>query len=183
MNINLIHGNITEIPADVIVNSANKELWKGSGVCGAIHFAAGPKLEKECLAIKKELCPDGLSVGEVMVTAAYKLPATYVFHTVGPRQRKDEINLLKKCYSNCIERAEELKQKSISFPAISTNIYGVPIEVSARMVKEVIDGLKQHEHLTTINLVFFKKEDLEVYERIMRTRQHNKETSFSTKSS
>ena len=167
MKLNLIHGNIAEIPADVIVNSANKQLWRGSGVCGVIHAAAGPELEKECIAVKNAQCPAGLSVGELVVTSAHKLPARYVFHTLGPRQGRDDTNLLKNCYINCIKKAEELKQKSISFPAISTNIYGVPIDFSAKIVKDVIENLDNPKYLEIINLVFLKENDLKVYREII----------------
>ena len=117
MELKLMIGDITKVNADVIVNAANKELWLGGGVCGAIHRAAGPGLEKECLKIKKRSYPRGLPVGEVLVTNAYDLPAKKVFHTVGPMYGEDDITLLMKCYSNCILEADNLGFSSIVFPA------------------------------------------------------------------
>jgi O-acetyl-ADP-ribose deacetylase (regulator of RNase III) len=119
MKLKLILGDITNIPTDVIVNSANPFLMKGSGVCGAIHKAAGINLEKECLELKKSRSIDKLPIGEVIVTKAYNLHAKFVIHTVGPKNDgKDDLNLLKNCYINSIRKADELKANSIYFPAI-----------------------------------------------------------------
>lgn len=167
VQVKLIQGDITKHPADVIVNSANKSLMRGSGICGAIHAVAGIDLEKECLQIKKEKDFDWLGVGEVIVTKAYKLPHTHVIHTVGPRKGKEDTSLLLNCYLNSLEEADKLKAKSISFPAIATNIYGVPIEESAKIVKQALSNIEHLEHLNEINLFLMKKEDIETYSSIL----------------
>ena len=166
MKTTLLLADITKTPADVIVNSAHKSLFRGSGVCGAIHKAAGQELEKECLEKKDKLGIKWLGVGEVLVTKAYNLPAKYVIHTVGPKNGVDDINLLKKCYINSIKKADELQAESISFPAIATNIYGVPIEFSAKVVKEVLNQLEEPNYLKEIKLVFMKQSNVDVYKSV-----------------
>src|SRR3989338_7083671 len=124
MDIKLILGDITKIPTDVIVNSANPSLMRGGGVCGAIHKAAGIELEKECLELKKSRGIDRLPIGEIIVTKAYNLPTKFVIHTVGPKNNGiDDINFLKKCYTNSIIKADELKANSISFPSDLKNTH------------------------------------------------------------
>jgi len=159
---------------DVIVNSANRMLFRGSGICGAIHKAAGIELQKECIEIQQKNFPKGLRIGEVAVTKAYNLPSNWVFHTLGPRHGADDINLLQNCYINCINLADSLGAKSISFPAISTNIYGVPIEFSAKTVKDVLDNLHEMKSLEEINLVFFKEENHKVYSVVFQTEKELK---------
>ena len=167
MKIELIHGDITKIQADVIVNSANRSLMRGGGICGAIHKAAGIEMEKECMEYKKQNNIDWLPIGEVMSTKGHNLPAKHVIHTVGPKNNgKDDINLLKNCYINSIKHADKLGHKSICFPAIATNIYGVPIETSAKMVKEVLSNLPEPENLQKIMLIFNKKEDIDCYSKV-----------------
>ena len=140
---------------------------RGGGVCGAIHKAAGIELEKECLELKKSRGIDKLPIGKVIVTKAYNLPTKFVIHTVGPKNNGlDDINLLKNCYINSIRKADELKVSSISFPAISTNIYGVSIEISAKMVKEALEELSEPKNLKEIILVFHKQSDLECYQKM-----------------
>lgn len=164
MELKMTIGDITKQNVDVIVNAANPELWRGGGVSGAIHKAAGPGLEKECLEVKHKNWPRGLPVGEVAITGAYLLPAKKVFHTVGPMAGKDDIILLKKCYSNCVLEADKLGLSSIVFPAISTGIYGVPMETSAKLVREVIDEIKDKTKLQEIILIFSNERDLKVYQ-------------------
>jgi O-acetyl-ADP-ribose deacetylase (regulator of RNase III) len=164
MKTTLLIADITQASTDVIVNSAHKSLFRGSGVCGAIHKAAGPELEKECL---EKRGTKFLGVGEVLVTNAYNLPAKHVIHTVGPRQGVDNISLLKNCYINSIKKADELKAESISFPAIATNIYGVPIEFSAKVVKGVLDELEEPKFLKEIKFIFMKQSDIDVYKSVL----------------
>lgn len=165
----LILGDITKIPTDVIVNSANKSLLAGSGVCGAIHKVAGPELEQECLELKKELNIKFLKTGDHIVTKAYRLPAKWVIHTVGPKYNED-IHLLKWCYIRSIVNADDIGAKSISFPAISTHINKVPIETSAKIVKSAImqelPRLLPITNVKEIKLVFNNPEDLTVYQKI-----------------
>lgn len=168
MKIKIIKENITSFPVDIIVNSANTALYKGIGVCGAIHTVAGKELEKECMELKKREGFEFLPIGEAVVTKAYNLPAKYVIHTVGAKNNgMEDISLIKNCYKNSLLKAEELKAKSISFPAISTGVYGLPLEESAKMVKEVLTQLPNFEHIEEIYFIMRSDEDVQTYTKIM----------------
>jgi O-acetyl-ADP-ribose deacetylase (regulator of RNase III) len=128
----LLEGDITRIAADAIVNAANSALAGGGGVDGAIHRAAGPGVMRELDAIRRRIgrCPTGSAV----VTGAGNLPARYVFHAVGPVYRDGrhcEPELLASCYRTCLALAEERQVRTVSFPAISTGVYGYPMEEAA----------------------------------------------------
>jgi len=124
-SISLILGDITTINVEAIVNAANTNLLAGGGVCGAIHMAAGPSLEKECIEI------GGCPTGEAKITSGYNLPSKFVIHAVGPKYwdgtRKENV-LLRNCYQAIFRIAKEKKISSIAIPAISTGIYKFPIE-------------------------------------------------------
>jgi O-acetyl-ADP-ribose deacetylase (regulator of RNase III) len=124
----VVEGDITSLMADAIVNAANQELRRGGGVCGAIHRAAGPELEAECLRL------GGCAVGDAKLTAGYRLPARQVIHTVGPVWQgggRDEDRLLASCYRRSLELAAENGLRTVAFPAISTGIFGFPPERGA----------------------------------------------------
>ncbi len=128
----LREGDITRVPADAIVNAANSALAGGGGVDGAIHRAGGPEIMRELDTIRARIgrCPAGSAVA----TGAGKLPAKYVFHAVGPVYRDGhhgEPELLASCYRKCLELAAERDVATISFPAISTGVYGYPLEEAA----------------------------------------------------
>jgi len=138
----LQEGDITRVAVDAIVNAANSALAGGGGVDGAIHRAGGPAIMRELDGIRARIgrCPTGSAV----VTAAGKLPAKHVFHAVGPVYRDGrhgEPELLASCYRKCLELAEEHAARTISFPAISTGIYGYPLEEAARIA---IGEVKAH---------------------------------------
>ena len=134
-------GDITAYAVDAIVNAANSELRVGGGVCGAIHRAAGPELERECRAIGS--CP----TGEARITKGYRLRARHVIHAVGPVWRgggADEDRLLESCYRKVMALAREHRLGSVAFPAISTGIYGFPLErATAIALRSVADELKR----------------------------------------
>ncbi len=127
-------GDITQVPADAIVNAANSGLRGGGGVDGAIHRAGGPAIMQELDGIRKQIgkCPTGSAV----VTGAGALPARYVFHAVGPIYHdgsRGEPEQLASCYRTCLELAEERGLKRITFPSISTGAYGYPVRAAAEI--------------------------------------------------
>lgn len=156
--------DITELQVDAIVNAANSTLLGGGGVDGAIHRKAGLQLFEECKRLRKKY-PQGLPTGEAVATQAYNLKAKIIIHTVGPIYGKDDISLLKNCYLNSLKLAEQQGSKTIAFPAISTGAYGVPIEESAMLVKEVVQNYKS-TILEEILLVLFDKENYTIYKKI-----------------
>jgi len=136
----LREGDITRVAADAIVNAANSALAGGGGVDGAIHRAGGPEIMRELDRIRSEIgrCPAGGAVA----TGAGNLPAKYVFHAVGPVYRDGrhgEPELLASCYRTCLELAESRGVETISFPAISTGVYGYPLDRAAAIaLREVV---------------------------------------------
>jgi O-acetyl-ADP-ribose deacetylase len=133
MTVRLIEGDITAFAADAIVNAANSGLLGGGGVDGAIHRAGGPAILAECRRIRADLLPDGLPTGQAVATTAGNLPARWVIHTVGPvyRGSPDDAALLASAHRASIARARELGARSVAFPAISTGVYGYPVELAA----------------------------------------------------
>jgi O-acetyl-ADP-ribose deacetylase (regulator of RNase III) len=144
-SLQLLKGDITKVPVDAIVNAANEELRGGGGVDGAIHAAAGAALRLELDDIQKR--QGGCKTGEAVPTTAGALPAKYVFHAVGPIYRggrQGEADLLASAYRSCLRLAEEKGISYISFPSISTGVYGYPLEEAAPIaLGEVIHHLQQ----------------------------------------
>lgn len=143
----LREGDITQVPADAIVNAANGALAGGGGVDGAIHRAGGPAIMRELDQIRARI--GRCATGSAVATGAGKLPAQYVFHAVGPVYRDGrhgEAELLASCYRICLEMAEERGVETITFPAISTGVYGYPIEEAAEIaLREVAEHLRKRE--------------------------------------
>jgi O-acetyl-ADP-ribose deacetylase len=133
MNIEVLHGDITEQAVDAIVNAANGSLMGGGGVDGAIHRAGGPAILEECKRVRANQYPDGLPTGEAVATTAGDLPARWVIHTVGPVYAKseDRSGLLTSCHVESLRVADELGAHSVAFPAISTGVYGYPLDEAA----------------------------------------------------
>jgi O-acetyl-ADP-ribose deacetylase (regulator of RNase III) len=144
--IELVQGDITESDTDAIVNAANSQLILGAGVAGAIRTKGGPSIQEECNAIGH--CP----VGGAVITSGGNLNARHVIHAVGPRQGEgDEEEKLKNATLNSLKVADQNHLKSITFPAISTGIYGFPIDACARIMltttKEYLTGTTKIERI------------------------------------
>ncbi len=161
--IKVIQTDITTLPVDAIVNAANNRLAGGSGVDGAIHRAAGPGLSKECSAI------GGCPTGEARITKGYDLPARYVIHTVGPvwhNGSNGESGLLSSCYRSCFAIARRYNIRTIAFPAISTGVYGYPLDLSADIAITEGKIAAQNDDFEQIYYVQFSQEAQEIYTAI-----------------
>ena len=133
MRIELVKGDITEQEVDAVVNAANSTLMGGGGVDGAIHRKGGPDILAECRRIRDERYPEGLPTGRAVATTAGRLPARWVIHTVGPVYSKsqDRSHLLAGCHTESLRIADEVGATTVAFPAISTGVYGYPLELAA----------------------------------------------------
>jgi O-acetyl-ADP-ribose deacetylase len=160
-------GDITKEDVDAIVNAANSTLMGGGGVDGAIHRAGGPEILAACKAIRRTRHPDGLPIGQAVITPGGKLPTKYVIHTVGPvygRGGADKADLLAGCYFNSLRLAVEHELKSIAFPAISTGVYGYPLAEAAAVSSRTIEQfLLAHKMIEEVRLVFFAASDADVF--------------------
>ncbi len=163
--IEIVEGDITKQKVDAIVNAANASLLGGGGVDGAIHRAAGPELLGECRTLH------GCPTGEAKSTRGYRLPARWVIHTVGPVWRGGhdfEDELLANCYRRSLQVAVENGVRSIAFPAISTGIYGFPLERATRIaVREVRAFLNGNPSLEKVLFVCFDRRTRDVYEQVL----------------
>lgn len=163
--IELIHGDITKIEVDAIVNAANTSLLGGGGVDGAIHRAGGKAILHDCEKIRAR--QGGCKVGEAVITTGGNLPAKHVIHTVGPvwngRNNKEE-RLLASCYKNCLDLAVDYHIRTISFPNISTGIYHFPKELAAKIaIKTVNDFLATSDKIKKVVFVCFDAENYSLY--------------------
>lgn len=160
--IQLVVADITVLKVDVIVNAANESLLGGGGVDGAIHKAAGPELLSACKKLK------GCSTGKAKITKGFKLPASYIIHTVGPIWQDgthQEPELLRLCYLNSFELAHKYHLKSIAFPAISTGVYGFPKEQAATIA---LNAMKQNQlDFQMIIACLFSEQDKNLYQSIL----------------
>jgi O-acetyl-ADP-ribose deacetylase len=138
--ITIVRGDITEQDVDAVVNAANSSLLGGGGVDGAIHRAGGPGILAECRELRSSRYPDGLPTGQAVATTAGRLAARWVIHTVGPvwSKSEDRSELLASCYRESLRVARELGARTVAFPAVSTGVYGWPLEDGARTAVGVV---------------------------------------------
>ena len=159
------NGDITGMDVDAIVNAANSSLEAGGGVCGAIHRAAGPELLAECRQV------GGCPTGEARITRGYRLPSRWVIHAVGPVWQGgggNEDALLAAAYRNSLAIAAKQRLRTIAFPAISTGIFGFPLERATRIAVKTVREFLSHD--TTIQRVLFVCFDLPteaMYRRVL----------------
>ena len=160
-----VSGDITQETTDAIVNAANSSLAPGGGVCGAIHRAAGSELARACAEL------GGCPTGDARITPGFALKAGHVIHAVGPVWHggaKGEPDELASCYRRSLEVADENGLRSIAFPAISTGIYGYPLdqatEIAVRTVRETI---RNHPNVEVVRFVCFSETDLHEYQKVL----------------
>ena len=160
-------GDITTIPADAIGNAANAALAGGGGVDGAIHAAGGPAIMAELRARH----PGGTPTGTAVATGAGALPGHWVIHAVGPAWSggsRGEDRLLAGAYRSSVRLVVELGAHTLTLPAISTGIYGYPVESAAEIaVRTVADELRGGAHLQRVTFVLYSRPTLEAFERAL----------------
>jgi O-acetyl-ADP-ribose deacetylase (regulator of RNase III) len=157
----LVEGDITIEETDAIVNAANSRLAGGGGVDGAIHRAGGPSIMAECRKI------GGCPTGQAVITTGGNLKAKFVIHTVGPVYQggtKGEAALLKSAHLESLKLVSAKKLKSVAFPAISTGVYGYPVNEAAYIaLKTVIDYLKEHSDIESVRFVLFGRKTYDIF--------------------
>ena len=160
----LIKGDITKQDTDAIVNAANNRLTPGGGASGAIHRVAGSELWDECRTL------GGCKTGEAKITKGYQLPASYVIHTVGPiySGSSDDPIKLASCYKESLSLAEKNNVRSISLLAVSTGVFGYPVEEAAKIALEtILDWLKQSSKIELVRFVLFDSKSLKLHEKVL----------------
>jgi O-acetyl-ADP-ribose deacetylase len=161
VRLELMQGDITRVAVDAIVNAANSGLRGGGGVDGAIHRAGGPSIMEECRRL------GGCPTGDAKATGAGNLPARYVVHAVGPvwnGGEEGEPELLAGAHRRSVEVADALGCTSVAFPAISTGVYGYPVDRAARVaLPAAMAAAEASEHVRRIVFVLFSDADLAAF--------------------
>ncbi len=172
--LSLIQGDITRQDTDAIVNAANSGLLGGGGVDGAIHRAGGPAILEECKRIRADI--GRLPTGKAVITTAGRLRARHVIHTVGPVWHggtKGEAELLASAYRESLNLAVQSKLTTISFPSISTGVYGYPVELAAETaLQAVIDFLRQDDSLSGVVFVLYDSTTHKTYAETLQELAH-----------
>jgi O-acetyl-ADP-ribose deacetylase len=163
----LVQGDLTQQDVDAVVNAANSSLMGGGGVDGAIHRRGGPEILEECRRIRAEQYPDGLPTGRAVATTAGRLPARWVIHTVGPVYAKseDRSHLLASCHAESLRVAGELGARTVAFPAISTGVYGYPLEEAAPVAIDAVRSATTD--VEEVRFVLFDREAYDAFERAL----------------
>ena len=163
-SLELIQADITTLDVDVIVNAANHSLLGGGGVDGAIHRAAGPQLLAECRTL------GGCETGEAKITKGYRLKARHVIHTVGPIYHGNprDAELLSSAVRNSLRLADEHHLRSIAFPAISTGVYGYPLDQAARVsLSAILDYCRSATQIERVIMCLFDQRALRVFSEVL----------------
>jgi len=163
----LVQGDITDQRVDAVVNAANRSLLGGGGVDGAIHRRGGRAILEECRQIRRTTYPDGLPTGKAVATKAGDLPARWVIHTVGPvySGSEDRSALLASCHAEALRVADELGARSVAFPAISTGVYGYPLELAAPVAIGAVLG--SDTKVEEVRFVLFGEDALRAFQRAL----------------
>ena len=162
-DVEILQGDITEMDTDAIVNAANAQLVLGGGVAGAIRKKGGPSIQEECDRI------GGTHVGGAVITGAGDLKASHVIHAVGPRMGEgDEDNKLRNATLNSLRVADEHSLKSIAFPAISTGIFGYPMDRCAKMMLSTArEYLEEKSGLQRVVFCLFGEEGYRTFQQTL----------------
>ena len=168
LRITLLQGDITEQAVDAIVNAANSSLMGGGGVDGAIHRKGGRAILLECQRLRATTLEQGLPPGKAVATTAGELKAQWVIHTVGPvyNSNEDRSRLLASCHTESLRVADELGAKTVAFPAISTGVYGYPLELAAPVAINAV--LSANTSVDEVRFVLFDSDAYGAFERALK---------------
>ena len=169
MKVEVVLGDITEQQVDAIVNAANSSLLGGAGVDGAIHRRGGPEVTQACRALRAGSHPHGLPTGQAAPTTAGRLPARWVFHTVGPvySETEDRGELLRSCYRQSLRVAGELGADSIAFPLISAGAYRWPVRDAVELALDELRSARQPGTPALARLVLWQPETLALAREVL----------------
>ena len=163
----LVEGDLTTQEVDAIVNAANSTLLGGGGGDGAIHRAGGPTILAECREIRRTTFADGLPTGRAVATGGGNLLARWVIHTVGPvyAGSADPAGELAACHTESLRVADELGARTVAFPAISTGVFGYPVEEAAGVAIGAVRAAETS--VEEVRFVLFGREAFEAFERAL----------------
>jgi O-acetyl-ADP-ribose deacetylase (regulator of RNase III) len=169
MRITLVSGDLTLQRVDAIVNAANSSLMGGGGVDGAIHRRGGPAILEACKQLRATRFPDGLPTGQAVATIGGALAARWVIHTVGPvySRFEDRSHLLASCHTEALRVADEIGARVVAFPAVSTGVYGYPLDLAAPIAIAAVRDA--HTHVEDVRFVLFGDKAYAAFERALQT--------------
>jgi O-acetyl-ADP-ribose deacetylase (regulator of RNase III) len=171
VEITAMQGDITTAQVDAVVNAANSSLLGGGGVDGAIHAAAGPRLLEACEELRRTTLPDGLGVGDAVVTPGFDLPAAWVVHTVGPNRHRGQTDpkRLASCFSASLGAAADARARSVAVPAVGAGVYGWD---AAEVAGIAVDAVRTWDDenpgaVREVRFVLFSADVLGAFERAL----------------